>query len=74
MILPALKPTLRHPSSGILIAGQEQARHAAAGIISVLQQQAAAVAFGDLPGEDEADAGAAGFGGEERDEQVVGGG
>ena len=38
----------------------------------VLQRERSAMPFGDLPGEDKADARAAGLGGEERNEQVRG--
>ena len=49
---------------------QAQARDAAARVGAVLQRQRAAVRLDDLPREHEADAGAAGFGREERHEQV----
>ena len=49
---------------------QSQASFAAGAAGSVIQSEQAAVAFGDLAAERKADAGAAGFGGEEGDEQV----
>src|SRR5262245_23797220 len=39
-------------------------------ISAVLQSESAAVRFGDLPAQHQSDAGAAGFGGEERHEQI----
>ena len=52
--------------------GRRSAGAAAGAVVAVLEHQAAAVAFGDLPAEDQADAGAAGLGREERHEQVAG--
>lgn len=45
---------------------------AAAAVGAVLQRERAAMSFGDLPAEDQADAGAPGLGGEKRNKQVCG--
>src|SRR4029077_3885446 len=51
---------------------QAQARFATLSGGTVLQAEAAAMSFGDLPAEDQADAGTGGLGGEERHEQIGG--
>ena len=52
--------------------GEPQAGFAALGIRAILQGEFAAMTFGDLAAEDEPDAGAAGLGGEEGDEEIGG--
>jgi len=54
--------------------GQTEAGDAAGAVGAVFQGEGAAVALGDLTAQDEANAGTAGFGGEEGDEEVGGAG
>src|SRR5262245_64530798 len=51
---------------------QPETRQAPRPVLPVLERQPPAVTFGDLPGEDQPDAGAVRLGREERDEQVAG--
>src|SRR5277367_2960830 len=62
------RSTLSNKSSD----GKAELRFAAAAVAAVLQRQRAAVGFCDLAAEDETDAGAALFCGEEGDEKVCG--
>src|ERR1035441_410836 len=77
--VPLGKPWDRQPISGKLrrklasvpgLQRQAQAGHAAWAVGSILQRQGAAVTLGDLAAEHQADAAAAGLGGEERNKQV----
>src|SRR6266571_5314461 len=49
---------------------QAQVRFAAGGAFAILQAERAAVGFGDLPAQDQANAGAAGFGSVEGNEEI----
>ena len=69
--VPAVAGRLRR-SSLLAREGEPEEGAAAAGVGAVLERERAAVRFGDLAAEHQADARAAGLGGEERHEQVGG--